>query len=59
MKNINYCNSSWKKSLKRGGIARLTYSATVSEPAVFFALFDLPADSKKKGTEIPLKEFEK
>lgn len=47
--------------MKGGGTAKLTYSAAVSDPAVFFALFNLPADSKKnqKVTKIPLEEFEK
>ena len=37
----------------------MAYSAALSEPTVFFALFDLPADSKRKVTKISLEEFEK
>ena len=37
----------------------MAYSAAVSEPTVFFALFSLPADSKRKVTKISLEEFEK
>jgi hypothetical protein len=44
--------------MKRGP-ARLTYSAVVPDPAVFFALFKVPTDFKKKQIKIPHLEFEK
>lgn len=53
-----HTNSKWTGSCKTGR-ARLSYTALVPEPAVFYALFNLPSDFKKKQISVPTSEFEK
>ena len=36
----------------------MKYEAAAADPAVFFKLFNVPADFKKKIVKIPLTEFE-
>ena len=54
----NRTNSKWSRSCKKGK-ARLSYMALVPEPAVFYALFNLPSDFKKKQINVSTGEFEK
>jgi len=50
-------NSKWTNSCKTGR-ARLSYTALVPEPAVFYALFNLPSDFKKKQINVSRADFE-